>query len=386
MNIKTAFVALCAFTLFLTSACQSSTGKGVDSKAVTTKKVQTPDEEAASASGFVKPSDPGLKYVGRISFRNPNAPVFGYTGAQIYANFTGTSLRMKVKPNSGFFVAVIDGGKPIKVQSLKDSLITFATHLKEGTHSLLIAQDTEAADVNFPVFYGLKLDKGARLAKAPELPERKIEFIGNSITCGKGALDKTVKKDHDELGFESWYISYDAEIARRLNAQCMVVARSGIGIYRNNGDPKLGGKPTIQDYYSHTLLDLKSEEWDFANYEPQLVCVNLGTNDTAQTYDVEMFKKAAKKFLGDVRGHYPNAKIVVLTGPMRSGKRLADQKAALDYAVNQLKAAGEKEMYRFDVPYDTGRFGYGTGHHPAEGEHKYMADLLTPYLQKLMGW
>jgi len=291
-----------------------------------------------------------------------------------------------MKPNSGFFAVVIDGGEPIMVQSKSDTLVHIKSGLKQGTHSIAINQCTESADVDFPVFYGLQLDKGATLGETPKLPERKIEFIGNSITCGKGALDNTKLKNRDDIAFENWYISYDAQVARRLNAQCMVVARSGIGIYRNNGGKFKGDDDTMQYFFPRTLLRADSEMWDFNLYTPDLVVINLGTNDTAQTYDVNLYKEGAKKFLKDVRSHYPNATMVVLTGPMRSGKRLLDQKAGLDYAVAQLKAEGDENVYRYDIPYDNGKYGYGTGHHPSVGEHGHMADILTEYLKKLMNW
>lgn len=374
--------------LFGTSSCTACKTEGApaaasDSAAEAPSKA---DASQPSADGVIRPSDKGFRYVGRISFANPDAPRMGFTGAQIYANFTGTSVSMIMKPQSGFFVAVVDDGKPITVQSLQDSVVSIARGLKPGTHSLAIYQSTEAPDVDFPVFYGLKLDAGAHLDTAPTLPSRKIEFIGNSITCGKGALDTTKKKDRDDIAFESWFLSYDAEIARRLNAQCMTVARSGVGIYRNNGDPKGGTEYTMQYFHQRTLFTPDSEMWNYDNYRPDLVCINLGTNDTAQSYNVQLLKKGALHFFADVRQRYPEAKIVVLTGPMRSGQRLADQKAALDYAVNQLKAKGDKEIYRFDIPHDTGKYGYGTGMHPSTGEHLYMADLLTPYLKKLMNW
>ena len=44
---------------------------------------------------WIAPSDSCIQYVGRISFQNPDAPVFTYPGAQINARFEGTSLRMK---------------------------------------------------------------------------------------------------------------------------------------------------------------------------------------------------------------------------------------------------------------------------------------------------
>lgn len=378
------------FTLVLISSSGCTNAKNerqqVDATAENINETEVATELTAPVDGRIMPSDKGIVYLGRISFKNPDAPEMGFTGAQIYANFTGTSIKMRMKPNSGFFAVVIDSTEHFMVQSKKDTLINLKSGLKPGTHSIAISQCTEAADVNFPVFYGFQLDKDASLAEAPVLHSRKIEFIGNSITCGKGAQDNTKQKERDDIAFENWYITYDAEVARRLNAQCQVVARSGIGIYRNNGGRYKGDTETMSYYFTRTLLKPDSEMWDFSKFTPHLVCINLGTNDTSQSYDVNLFKEGAKKFLKDVRTHYPDATIVVMTGPMRSGKRLLDQKAGLDYAVNQLKAEGDKNVHRFDIPYDTGQYGYGTGHHPSVGEHTHMADLLTPYLKELMKW
>lgn len=370
-----------AFALLL--SCTNSKPSSPANAAETT---DTMAASTATADGKILPSDPCLSYIGRISFSNPNAPRMGFTGAQIYANFTGTSVKMLMKPGSGYFVAVVDSGNPITLLSEKDTLITIATGLKNATHKLAIYQCTEAADVNFPEFYGLQLDKGAQLVGKPQLPTRKIEFIGNSITCAKGAQDTTKAKDHDELGFENWYISYDAEVSRRLNAQCLVTARSGIGIYRNNGGRKDGDEFTMQYYFPRTILTPHSEMWDFSRFTPDLVCIGLGTNDTSQQYDVTLLYIGAKKFFQTVRQQYPTAKIVIMTGPMRSGKRLADQKSAIDRAFKELCDAGDKNLYRFDFAPDDGKLGYGTGHHPSVARHKQMADVLTPYLQKLMNW
>ena len=45
---------------------------------------------------WIAPSDSNIQYIGRISFQNPDAPVFTYPGTQINARFEGTSLRMKL--------------------------------------------------------------------------------------------------------------------------------------------------------------------------------------------------------------------------------------------------------------------------------------------------
>ena len=78
-----------------------------------------------------------------------------------------------------------------------------------------------------------------------------------------------------------------------------------------------------------------------------------------------------------LRGYYPNAKIVLLTGSMLGGEELNIVKKAL---------AGDKEIYRFDMTPQTGSLGYGADWHPSIAQHEQMAKELTAYLQSLMSW
>ena len=133
----------------------------------------------------VKASDPNIVYTGRISFADSNAPTFTYPGTQIMACFEGTSLKMWAKPMSGYFMAQIDNAEPFKVSfnAPRDSVVTLATALADGTHTVRLMYAVEGHEFR-PVFRGFILDSGRQLAKAPALPDRKIEFIGNSITSG----------------------------------------------------------------------------------------------------------------------------------------------------------------------------------------------------------
>ena len=133
----------------------------------------------------VSPTDTHIRYAGRISFANPERPAWNYPGIQIVAAFEGTSLRMLAKPRSGYFMAQIDQAEPFKVafQGERDSLVTLATALPDGRHLVRLMYVIEGYEF-FPEFWGFVLDPGRRLVEAPAFPSRKIEFIGNSITCG----------------------------------------------------------------------------------------------------------------------------------------------------------------------------------------------------------
>ena len=335
----------------------------------------------------VKASDPKIVYTGRISFANPDAPAFSYPGTQIIACFEGTSLKMWAKPMSGYFMAQIDNAEPFKVSfnAPKDSVVTLATALPEAIHTVRVMYCVEGNEYK-PVFRGFILDSGRQLAKAPALPERKIEFIGNSITCGYGN-ESTVANDPFEYETENHYYTYAALTARNLDAQHWVVARSGIGVYRNYNGPKTGSSDNMPSQYEYTLFDDKSERWDFSRYTPDVVCINLGTNDlSTNNYDVKRLRQAYVQFIKTVRSHYPKSKIVMLVGSMLVGKELEIAKNTLNDVVQELKKEGDKELYRFDFTPQNGDLKYGASWHPSLWQHQKMAGELTAYLRTLMSW
>ena len=336
----------------------------------------------------VYPSDANIQYVGRICFQNPERPRFTFPGTQINACFTGTSVKLWAKPKSGYFMAQIDQAEPFKVALMgeRDSVITLATALPKGEHTLRLMYIIEGYDLK-PDFRGLILDCGAKLLPPPSLPKRTIEFIGNSITCGYGN-ESTEKTDHFEYETENHYYTYAQLTARNLSARAHVVARSGIGVYRSYGGPKTGTPENVMTTeYEYTNLYDRSEKWDFNRFQPQLVCINLGTNDlSTNNYDVKRLKAAYKAFLKQVRSHNPKAKIVYLCGSMLGGKELEIAQKTLNEVVNESHQQGDNEVYRFDFTPSTGSLKYGADYHPSLWQHQLMASELTAFLRTLMQW
>lgn len=346
----------------------------------------------------IKPTDPRIAYTGRISFTNPDRPAWNYPGVQIMAAFEGTSLRMLAKPRSGYFMAQIDQAEPFKVafRGERDSVVTLATALPEGRHLVRLMYVIEGYEF-FPEFWGFVLDEGRQLVKAPLLPSRKIEFIGNSITCGYG--NEGLKKEEGfDYATENHYYSYASITARNLQAQHWVVARSGIGAYRNYDGPKTGNPDSnMPVQYEYTGYAWKpelrkeptflQEKWDFNRYQPDVVCINLGTNDlSTPNYDLALLKQGYQKLLKMVRQHNPKAKIVFLTGSMLYHQELQLAKQLLDEVTAEAQKAGDKEVYRFDMAPINGNKYYGNDWHPNIYQDEKMANELTPYLRQLMNW
>ena len=336
----------------------------------------------------IKPTNPDIQYVGRICFDNPERPRFTFPGTQINACFTGTSLKLWVKPKSGYFMAQIDQAEPFKVAFMgaRDSVVTLATALPQGSHQLRLMYVVEGYELK-PDFRGLILDEGARLLPPPALPQRTIEFIGNSITCGYGN-ESVMAPDPFEYETENHYLTYAQLTCRALDAYAHVVARSGIGVYRSYGGPKEGTPDNVMTTeYEYTNLYDHSERWDFNRFQPQLVCINLGTNDlSTNNYDTTLLKAAYQRFLKQVRSHNPKAKIVFLCGSMLNGKELDIARNILNEVTEEAHKKGDKEVYRFDFTPQRGDLGFGASWHPSLKQHEKMAAELTTYLRKLMKW
>ncbi len=335
----------------------------------------------ASASSFVKPSDKRIQYTGRINFTNPESPLFVFPGTQIAVDINGTGLAMQCKPGSGQFMVTIDNGKEFKINFTEtDSVITLASGLKAGNHSVKVMLAIEGYEKR-PEFRGFLLEGTTKMLKAPRLPKHKIEFIGNSLTCGYGSEAKSqwVRYSYDN---SNHYYTYAAILARELDAQEMCVARSGIGVYRNYAGKQAG--QTMTRWYDYTCIYDSTQMWDFSKFRPDVICVNLGTNDlSAKGYDIKLYRLAYKRFIEHLAAVQPKAKIVILTSQMLSGKTKELQIKTLKGIYEELKGRGMK-VYYVELQEQDPSLGYGGDWHPSKAQHRQTAKQLKPILKKLL--
>lgn len=333
-----------------------------------------------SDDDYVKATDPDIAYMGRHVVTDDVKVRFNYPGFTAMLNFSGESLDMLTNPGSGYWVVEVDSLQPMKkFISPNDSVLNVAASLPEGNHTARITYCIEGYEHN-PEVRGFKLAEGGKLLPKPKKGDVKIEFIGNSITCGYGteAESAYIRFSYDT---ENHCLSYAYLTARNLDADFNVVARSGIGVYRNYNGPKEGNDKEIMPMeYGNTMLYNYDEPWDFNRFTPDIVCINLGTNDlSTNNYDATLFEEAYGNFVDTVRGHYPAAKIVLLTGSMMNDKPLEDAKRALDNV-----AEGRENVYRFDMTPQDGSLGYGADYHPSAAQSRQMADELTAYLRQMI--
>lgn len=224
---------------------------------------------------------------------------------------------------------------------------------------------------------------------------RFIEFIGDSITCGYGVEDED-KEHHFKTSTENVTRAYAYKTAKELDADYSMVSFSGYGIisgYTATGETKIT-EQRVPDYYEMlaysrgVYLDCKPMEftWDFTKRQPDLIVVNLGTNDDSYTLDYpdrkEEYRMAYVGFLKKIRKNNPDAKILCTLGIM--GGRLYPTlvKAVEDYKEETGDMAIDAMQFEEQKISD----GYAADWHPTETTHRKAADKLIKKIQEIMGW
>jgi len=265
---------------------------------------------------FIGADDPNILYTGRIVFDDPEAPVFGWPGTSLTANFEGTSIYVKMN-NLGdgdgtiYFNAVVDDGTPVLLD-FPDGNYTrsAATGLTDTVHELLLFKRSEHYDGSI-AFEGFILDDGKNLVAGPSRPARRIEFYGDSITVGL-ALDAPA--DQQNNIYTNNYLAYGAVTARNFGAEYHCMAISGIPLVRAWGSET--DMPNNY-YYRHNPAS-GSSYWDFSQWIPHIVVVNLGQNDSWFGVSQTDMEDGYIDFGLTLRGHYPGAHIIFALGSMNA--------------------------------------------------------------------
>lgn len=240
------------------------------------------------------------------------------------------------------------------------------------THHVTICRDSETA-MGYTQLVSVKADNIFRWAPGEGL---KIEFIGNSITCGAEA--DTLLRPRDQYKWGDWhraYLGYGPRTARALDAQWSLVSVSGIGLIHSCCDMGI----TMPQVYDKIILRDNKLAYDFS-FQPDIICSCLGQNDGIQ--DSTAFCSAYVDFIKDVKVKNPQAKqIVLLSSPMDHGDLNTWLCRMIESVVAQLKAEGIDNVSYF---FYSKAWNAGGADHPSTAEHEEIAAELTAYLKTVL--
>lgn len=326
-------------------------------------------------------------YTGRVDFADKKSPSVSWTGTSIKANFTGTSLAIKLDDQFGknYFNIFIDGETqhPYVLEAKQgEQAYVISTALKAGNHTLEIYKRTEGEE-GATAFKGVLLDKDAKLLAPPARPSRRMEIYGDSISTGMGNEGADNGMDH-LLSEKNNYWAYGAITARNLNAELHTISQSGIGVM-------ISWFPFImpQFYDQLSAVGNNDSQWNFSQWTPDLVVINLFQNDAwlvdrekrLQPIPTDAQRvQAYINFVRSVRAKYPNAQIICALGSM-------DATATPKWPGYITTAVERMRKENKDQKLDTIFFEFtGYGGHPRIAQHKANAEKLTAFIKQTMNW
>jgi len=356
-----------------TSDSGEETTTSADGSDDTTADDDTTDGTDESTGG---PADePAIQWIGRFDASDPAGTRFSWSGSGFVVRFDGTGLGVRMDDAGRYFTLLVDGiAQPNLATRPGEQDYVLAADLLPGEHIVELYRRTEGS---FGVTSVLSVDIDGELLAPPPV-SRRIEIVGDSITCGYG--NEGVAPCNFSAETENHYLTYGAVAARTLGAQLSTVAWSGKGVIYNYGTDVNEPLPELYD----RALATEQVGWDYA-WQPDVVAINLGTNDFSTGGDptAEVFVGAYVDFTTHIRVANPDAYILLLA-PSLFGTEATMVEGYLQQVVDARIAAGDPAIGWADV--NVRWQGAGCDGHPSIPTHAAMGARLTEEIQTRLGW
>jgi lysophospholipase L1-like esterase len=330
---------------------------------------------------------------GRIEILEDNKILLIGSASSVSLNFKGNFCTISLQSidtweHHNYVSLELDGeyiGR-LKIEKGPMQLFPIVVPKKKKIHTLTIYKATEASNGSV-LFGGAK----SKLCTITSKKKKKIEFIGDSITCGMGNDITTTPCGSGEwFDQHNAYMSYGSVLSNTLSIDFILSSVSGIGMYRNWNDEH-ENESIMPDIYENLYLNntQNNKKFDTA-FQPDIVSICLGTNDLSDgdgikerlPFNDEKFIFNYVQFIKLLYSRNPNTRIVLLNSPMVSG----DKNSTLISCLKKVMGVFENdknhkpiELFEFQsiIP-------KGCGFHPDIYDHKNMAYQLTPLFKKLL--
>lgn len=347
------------------------------------------------------PSEANVKVLGRADFYNDTLWMV-HSGSGAEFTFTGTKAVITMQSDSTIMgsrdsqarVAVYVNGECVvddMVDQMAEIYTVFESEAEEEC-TIKVIKLTEATQSTVGI-KEIKVTSNGEIQPA-ENKERLIEFIGDSITCGYGVEDED-RNHHFSTKTENIMKTYAYKTAEALDADYSMVSFSGYGIvsgYSGNGERQ--AEQLVPLYYDKLGFSYNAYigqypadfEWDFSKRQPDVIVVNLGTNDESYTKTDaarrEEYVNGYVEFLKQIRENNPDATILCTLGVMGDALYTSVEGAVANYQ----SETGDANVYSMKFAVQSSADGYAADWHPTEATHTKAAEKLTTEIKEIMGW
>lgn len=358
-------------------------------------------EVGVSRNSLKEFASDAVKIHGRHTKNEAGALVFDNVNSGIELWFFGTECKVAFDVNEtdsiaggltqyGFLRAYLDdeikygyendieelnvAGKRVALDKAgKGVVYTLASGLDEGYHRIQILKASEQrlnGDTRLTISSLVSEEDCLIVTAKEDKKDLKIDFYGDSITCGAGNLGEN--SEHIYNTNSDGTKTYAAYTARALNADSSVVSKSGLCV-----SAELVGKDiSLEKCWEN--VSVHNPEKSETDFDANIVVINLGTNDyndiSKGNSSYADLTANIVKTLTVMRGKYTNAKFVWCYGLMNEVKEI---KNAINAALEQM--GGEKEgFYYVTLTIDTS----GGATHPTVNGHISSARVLTEFIKE----
>ena len=344
-----------------------------------------------------------MKLTGRGTYDENGIYWCALTGSGFECHYKGNGLSIKLV-----------GDKAAELPDNQENYVRYALYVDGELHI-----DEQLDSITKTITLDGDIDADIRLIKLSEcamstlgiypiicegvitpLPEKnlKLEIIGDSITCGYG-VDETDPEKHFLTATEDYTKAYSYKTGKLLDADVRAFSISGWGIISGYVDSP--DMPRLTDHllppyyrslgYSKERFDDRDGfapqdvSWDFSKYVPDLIVINLGTNDDSWCKGhedrYEFYTDEYVKFLETVHECNPTSKLLCIMGIM-----LDEIYPYVEKAVDCFKAkTGYTDIYTAKFTPHDGKLGYGADWHPSPATHDLAAEALAGRIREIMG-
>lgn len=355
-------------------------------------------------------SEDRVKVMGRTVFRD-GVRYLGYSASAISFRFAGTAASAVLISNGAeqmeqerAWVAVFinnqkEPEKRFRLDRAEQKVELYRSEKAETmTITLMKYSEAEFAACGIRSIEIQNKEGEEKLLPPPENKTRRIEIFGDSITCGYG-VEGNVEILEFTTQEENPMKSYSMLTARELDADVQLVAWNGKGViteYVGEESEETDDSWLMPFLYPYTDAGLERdyfqtdqiqwEKWDFQRFVPDLVIVNLGTNDASYTRQIperdQQFVRAYVEMLEMIRRKNPKAAILCTLGTM--DQRLCP---AVEQAVTLYQKKEPDAVIRFlRLPLQEDEDGLGTFWHPTETTQRKTADRVVMTVKEMMNW
>ena len=314
-----------------------------------------------------------------------------WTAAGIEMNIKATEAWVTVRSDYELFEpwadVIVDGAisQRLMVNKGEQKICLFRNMEGDKIRNVKLLRDTPAFPTDEKtLFQILGVQTDGEFCPLEE-PKMRLEVIGDSITSGEGGSGAGGEMTWNSFCFNC-VDNYAYMAAKELDAIYHCVSQSGWGVLCSwEGDEK----QAIPPYYEQVCGLLNGErnkelgafeKWDFQKFQPDVIVVNLGTNDGSGTNDMEKVGKAVEDFLKKLRDYNPESYILWCYGMLGNGIQ-----PTLENAIRNYKTKSGDERVEFVELPDTLEGEYGSRQHPGQKSHEKTAKVLVEKIRAIVG-